>query len=647
MITNMKLPNLIFAAALFCALPSAAQAQTSVPAPLSSKPIPAAVDRPYPGGTMTLDIDASDITRRLYRVTQTIPVAPGTTSLTLLYPKWLPGKHGPRGPIAQVAGLSFSSNGQPLAWQRDPLDVYAFHLQIPAATREVVARFVHTSPLRPSEGRRTMTPEMLNLQWEKMSLYPAGHYTRRIGVRPSVTLPDGWTAATALSGRSTRGNRVVWSQTDYETLVDSPIFAGAHYRQWSLGNTVRLSAVADTPGLLVLGAKNQAALSRLVDEALLTFGSAPYDSYNFLVALSDQIGGIGLEHQRSSENQLEPRNFHSWSEFDWDRNVLAHELVHAWNGKYRRPARQWTPDFRTPMQDDLLWIYEGQTHFWGWVLAARSGLQTQGTVLGIMAHSAGRLAESPGRSWRSVADTTHDPIIAARKPKPYLSFARGEDYYSEGALVWLEADQIIRAGTNGQRGLDDFAREFFAYSSRNPGVNRYELKDVLAALNRIFAHDWRAFFRNRIERPGRAAPLAGIEQAGYRLVWKDRPNPYSAARMKHADNLDLGASLGMTVDKNGNVRSPRWGGPAFKAGVVTGTRIVAVHGLAYTQQGLRQAIARAARDKQPIELLVRRGSRFETVRIPYTGGLRWPWLESESPGRTAPLDLLLAPKKAG
>ncbi|MBV1917753.1 MAG: peptidase M61, partial [Sphingomonadaceae bacterium] len=595
-------------------------------------------------GIMTLDIDASDVARGIYRVKQTIPVAPGTRGLTLLYPRWLPGNHAPRGPIAELVGLQFAVNGKPVTWRRNPLEVSAFHLDLPAGARQVVASFIHSSPLRPAEGRVTMTPEMLNLQWEKMSLYPAGHYTSRIAVEPSVTLPSGWTAASALTGRTRKGGAVSWTRTDYETLVDSPVFAGAYYRQWPLGNTVQLNTVADAPGLLALDKTKLASLSRLVDEALLTFGTAPYDHYEFLVALSDRLGGIGLEHLRSSENQLEPRNFYSWKEFDWDRNVLAHELVHAWNGKYRRPARIWTPDYRTPMQDDLLWVYEGQTQFWGWVLAARSGIQSKDMVLGIIAKAAGDLAESPGRQWRSVLDTTLDPIIAARKPKPYRSLARGEDYYSEGALIWLEADQIIRAGTNGRQGLDDFARNFFSRSISNPRLNLYDLEDVLAALNRIHAHDWAGFFRERIDLPGRAAPLAGLEMAGYRLVWKAQPNPYAAARMKNERNLTLQASLGLTVNSDGQVRSPRWNGPAFNAGIVTGAKIVAVDGLAYSPEGLKQAIARAAGDKRPIDLLVRRGKRFETVSVPYFGGLRWPWLERVSEQGPAALDRLLTPR---
>jgi len=644
--TAPMIERIAFAAALALTLAPPATAQP-VPAPdlpLAATPIPPAANTPWPGGAMTLAIDASDTSRGLYRVTQTIPLPSGMRRLTLLYPQWLPGNHAPRGPIAELVGLEFSAGGQPLRWERDRIDVNAFHLDLAGASGPVVARFVHTSPLRSAEGRVTMTPEMLNLQWEKMSLYPAGYHVRRIAVTPSVTLPASWNLATSLAGRTRRGDTVSFASTDYETLVDSPIMAGAFFRQWSLASNVQLSAVADGPGLLSLRESDRATMAKLVDEAVATFGPPPFDRYEILIALSSRIGGIGLEHLRSTEIQFEPRTFIDWDAMAWDRNTLAHELAHVWNGKYRRPARMATPDYRTPMQGDLLWVYEGQTHFWGWVHSARSGVQTKDVVLGMIAQAAGQYAAAtPGRGWRPLADTTRDPVVAARKARPFASFARGEDYYREGALVWLEADQVIRRGTGGARGLDDFARAFFARDSARPEPNPYERADVIAALNAIYPFDWDGFFRERIDRAGRPAPLAGIELAGYRLVWKNQPNPYEAARMEQSRNLDLSYSLGMTVDANGEVSDPVWDGPAFRAGILTGTTIVAVDSLAFTIDGLRLAIERARRDKRPIQLIVRRGNRFSTLALDYAGGLSWPWLEPASPG-SKPLDRLLAPR---
>ncbi len=646
--------SLTLAAALLAATCPAAHAQTALPAGPSALAItptvPDAADAPYPGGAMTLEIDASDVQRGLFRVTQTIPLAAGTSKITLLFPQWLPGNHAPRGPLAELAELRFTVAGKPVEWRRDPVEVNAFHVDLPAGARTLTASFVHTSPLQASQGRITMTPEMLNLQWEKMSLYPAGHYVRQIRVRPSVTFPTGWTAATALEGAASDSrNTVSWTETDYETLVDSPIFAGRWFRRWQLGNGAAMSVVADEQDQLVAKPENVAAIAAVVAEGLALFGRPPFDRYEYLVALSNKLGGIGLEHLRSSENQMEPRDFIDWKGTDWDHNVLAHELVHAWNGKYRRPAAMWTPDYRQPTRNDLLWVYEGQTQFWGWVLAARSGLQQPETVLGMMATQAGLYTQQPGRDWRSIEDTTRDPIIAARKAKPFASLTRGEDYYNEAALVWLEADQIIRRGTGERKGLDDFARAFFAARvAPQAGVgarqSTYDFADVVAALNAVYPHDWAGFLRTRMEEPGQPAPLAGIEAAGYRLVWKAEPNPYDKGQMDYGRYLSLYHSLGLTVDRDGTVTATRWGGPAFEAGVVTGTKLIAANGVAYDAEKLKRAITDAKATNRPIELIVQRGDSVRAVSVPYTGGLRWPWLERTG-GSPAPLDRLLAPRR--
>ena len=598
--------------------------------------VPDAVDTPYPGGTIALDIDATDIRRGVYRVTQTIPVAPGTRRLTLLFPQWLPGNHAPRGPLNQLADLRFEANGKPLVWQRDPVEVFAFHVSLPENSSAVSARFVHTSPLQTAEGRITMTQEMLNLQWEKMSLYPAGHYVRRIRVKPSVMFPAGWTVAVALDGQRKDAARTVWAETDYETLVDSPVFAGKYFRKWDLGSKVSLNVIADSPELLEAKPANMESYRRLVTEGQALFASRHFDRYEFLLALTDRMGAIGLEHHRSSENQYEPRTLIDWEAYDWDRNVIAHEYVHSWDGKFRRPARLWTPDYRQPMQDDLLWVYEGQTRFWGWILAARSGIQTKQTILDSFASVAGAYSELPGRGWRSVEDTTFDPVFGARVPKPAASLHRSEDYYSEGALVWLEADQIIRAGTGGRKGLDDFAKAFFGVRDGDWGQLTYEFEDVVAALNGVYRHDWADFLTTRIKTPG-----------GYKLVWKDVPNSYDKARMGDSKALWLTHSLGLTIDKDARVTASQWGGPAFDAGIVNGAKILAVNGEAYDQDRLKKAVT-AAKNGAPVELVIQRGEKIMIVTVPYKCGLRWPWLEkvgaNNKDGGETGLDRLLAPR---
>lgn len=637
----------ILAAVLALSLAAAAPAQNSAPQAVPiAQTVPDARDLPYPG-VIQLDIDASDTQRGVYRVTETIPVAPGTRQLTLLFPRWLPGNHGPRGPLAELVDIGFAAGGKALEWKRDPVEVNAFHVTLPQGASEVVAKFIHTSPLQASEGRITVTQEMLNLQWEKMSLYPAGHYVRQIRIRPRVVLPSGWTPATALDGAMQLNSSWSWAETDYETLVDSPIFAGKHFRKWDLGQKVTLNVVADKPEQLEAKPEHIDAHRALVSEARLAFGANHFDHYEFLLALTDRMGGIGLEHHRSSENQLEPTAFTEWDKQEWDRGLLPHEYGHSWSGKFRRPARLWTPDYRQPMQGDLLWAYEGQDQFWGLVLSARSGLQSKEIVLGQLAAWAGGFSEQAGRRWRSVEDTGNDPVFAARKAKPYPSLARNEDYYTEGALVWLEADQIIRAGTGGTKSIDDFAKAFFGMRDGDWGELTFELRDVAATLGQVYAYDWDGFLKTRINTPGQPAPVQGIERGGYKLVWKDEPNPFTKAALAEAKIVQLMWSLGVTIDKDAKVVATQWDSPAFNAGVVTGAKIVAVNGTAYDGDGLKKAIT-AAKGGAPLELLFQRGDRFQTVKIDYRGGLRYPWLERSAPGKMPTgLDLLLASKRPG
>ncbi len=565
--------------AVALAAPVAAQdaARSRPVAQAIAQTIPVAQDVAYPG-TMELAIDATDVVRGLYRVTQTIPVALGTRDLVLLLPQWLPGNHAPTGNTALINDLRFTAGGKPLTWRRDPVDVYAFHLDLPQNVRSVTAEFVHTAPLQASEGRVTITREMLNLQWEKMSLYPAGHYVRQIKVRPTVKAPAGWTVFTALDGHKVRGQEHTWAAIDYETLVDSPIFAGRHATRTDLGKNVWMDAVADKPELLAIQPQHMQAYRNMVDEALALFKTRPFDHYDFLLALTDRLGGIGLEHHRSSENQYEPKSWVEWDKMDWDHNVIPHEFVHSWNGKHRRPANLWTPDYRTPMQGNLLWVYEGQTQFWGNVLAARSGVQSKDTVLAILANDAASYSEGqPGRGWRSVEDTTADPVIGYGRSSPNPSLSRARDYYREAALVWLEADQLIRSESGGAKSLDDFAAAFFGGREGDWGQRTYDFAEIVGTLNAVHPHDWATFLNTRIGGAGQPAPLAGITRGGYRLVWKEQPTAYDEGRWADTRSTNLFFSLGLTLDSDGKVTGTRWDSPAFDAGLVTTTQIVAVN----------------------------------------------------------------------
>ncbi len=604
--------------------------------------IPLPADKPYPG-TMILKVDATDVARGIFHVRQTIPVAK-SGKLTLLSPDWLPGKHAPRGAIAEVAGFKANAGGKPLAWTRQPTDVYAFDIDVPAGTKSIEIAFDFLSPTRTSEGRVVVTPAMMNLQWEQVSLYPAGYFTRQIPVPLDVTLPEGWLGAAALDGLKVSGNRYSFGVTSYENLVDSPMFAGRYFRQWALGNGVTLNVVADEPRYLDASPDPIARHAALVSEAVALFGVRHYDRYDFLLALTDELGSIGLEHHRSSENSRAPDYFTKWNDNDSERGLLPHEFVHSWNGKYRRPDKMWTPDYRTPMQDNLLWIYEGQTSFWDLVLAGRSGMQSKEMVLAEWATNAGNYSAQAGREWRSVEDTTLDPVIAARKPKPFASWSRSEDYYNEGSLVWLEADMLIRGATNNGKSLDDFARAFFGGREGDWGQDTYDFDDVVAALNAVHPYDWASFLRTRLQTPGQLAPLGGIERAGYRLVWRDTPNVYDRDRMAQAKNADLTQSLGMTIDKDGVATGIQWDGPAFKADIINGTKIVAVEGLSYNRERIEAAIRAATDGKTPVRLIVERGGRYRNIEIDYRGGLRWPHLEKTGSGPDW-FDQLLAPRR--
>ena len=634
---------LIAAPALFVST-TAAQEANSRPQPVvQPHVIPLPADKPYPG-TMLLKVDATDFARGIYRVRQTIPV-PRAGKFTLLYPQWLPGKHAPRGAIAEIAGFKASAGGKPLGWTRQPTDVYAFDIDVPAGTKSIDVAFDFLSPTRSSEGRVVVTPAMMNLQWEQVSMYPAGYFTRQIPVQLDLTLPEGWTGAAALDGLKISGNRYSYAPTSYETLIDSPMFAGRYFRKWDLGQNVTLNVVADEAKYLDATPDQIARHAALVSETLALFGTKHFDRYEFLLALTDELGGIGLEHHRSSENSRGTDYFIKWDDGDSDRGLLPHEFVHSWNGKYRRPDKLWTPDYRTPMQGNLLWVYEGQTSFWDLVLAGRSGMQSKDTILGEWASNAAFYSVQPGRAWRSVEDTTLDPVIAARKPRPFPSATRTEDYYNEGSLVWLEADMLIRGATNNAKSLDDFARGFFGGRDGDWGEVTYNFADVVAALNAVYPYDWDKFLRTRLQEPGQPAPVGGIEKAGYRLVWRDAPNAYDRARMARAKNFDLTHSLGMTVDKDGVAGSILWDGPAFRADIINGTKILAVDGMAYNRERLEAAIRAAADGKTPVRLLVERGGRYRTVEIDYHGGLRWPHLEKVGTGPDW-FDQLLAPKRA-
>ncbi|MBW3550756.1 MAG: peptidase M61 [Proteobacteria bacterium] len=604
----------------------------------------APADVAYPG-TLSLTVDATDLARRVFHVRQQIPVQTGP--LTLLFPKWIPGKHRPDGPIHKLAGLRISGNGERIAWARDPGDVYAFTLDVPAGVDSLDIEFDMLTSTAGNQGRVVMTRDMLNLEWGTVALYPAGHYVSRIQVTPSLVLPAGWQAGTALELQTREGDTLRYGTVSFETLQDSPVYAGRYFSQVDLDPgaavPVRLDIVADAPKYLEYSQAQIASHRALVEQAYKLFDSKHFDHYDFLLSLSDQMSGNGLEHHRSSENGLAPGFFTDWDANIARRELLPHELVHSWNGKFRRPAGLATPSFHVPMRDSLLWVYEGQTQYWGKVLTARSGLWDKQTALDALAVVAATYdSDRPGLAWRSVQDTTHDPIIAMRRPQPYRSYQLSEEYYNAGALIWLAVDARLRELSGGRRSLDDFASAFFGIRDGSWEVVPYTFEDVVAVLDGIAEHDWRGFLRSRLDAHG--APLDGLAASGWRLVYTDTPSAYHKAALAARKTADYTASLGLTVSTGGGrVTAVRWDGPAFDAGIASGSTLLAVNGYAFETGLLDDAIEAAQADGSAIELVVQHGEVVRTVSIDYRGGLRYPHLERID-GTSDRLSRILAPR---
>jgi predicted metalloprotease with PDZ domain len=634
---------LLLATALVAASPLLAQNSTPT-AILPVDTVPAARDVPYPG-TMQLEVDATDTERAIFSVRQVIPVA-GAGDMVLLVPEWLPGAHGPDGGTSKLAGLVIrTAEGAIIPWVRDTVETNGYRVQVPAGTRAIEARFQYLSPTQPNQGRIVSTPSISNIQFNQMSFYPAGYYTRQIPVQATLILPAGWQAATALrpTGAAPGArNRITYGTVSYETLVDSPVFAGRYFRKDDLGHGATLNSVADSPGELNIPPAVLAKHRAMVDQTVKLFGSRHFDRYDFLIAVTEELGGIGLEHHRSTEIDAGLGYYTDYDKHLNDRNVFPHELVHSWNGKFRRGADLFTPDYRVPMRNSLLWVYEGQTQFWGNVIEARSGMSSKAEVLEKLAIVAAGLDALPGKSWRPLIDTTNDPIIQNRAPEPWGSYQRGEDYYNEGMLIWIEADAIIRGGTNNRRGMDDFAKAFFGMRDGDWGTLPYTREEVVQTLNRVYPYDWARFLTERVDTVRPRAPLGGFTRSGYQLTFTDTPTGAWKARESDARNADLSYSLGFVV-RDKKLTSVRWGTPAFAAALRIGDELISIGERAYSDESLRNAITNAKGGATPIRLTFKRGNAVRTVAIPYYGGLRYPRFAKVGKGRGA-LDILLEPK---
>jgi predicted metalloprotease with PDZ domain len=640
--------QMLMTMAVYCAASAFVPAIAS-PGPRAiapAAPVAAPRDRAYPG-EIRLAVNATDIEQRIVHVHETLTGIGADT--VLLYPKWLPGTHAPEGPIDRLAGIKITASGAPVSWTRDPVDVYAFHVHPTAAVKSLDVDFDYLSPTSPKVGAIEITRDILLLEWNSLILYPAGYFARQIPVQASVALPADWTFGSALEIAGANGGETQFKRTSLNTLIDSPVYAGRYAARFDLDPNgavpVHLDLFADRPELLAITPEQLQAHRSLVQQAYKLYGSHHYSHYDFLYSLSDQIQQNGLEHHQSSEDGSVPEALTEWDKTAYDRDLLAHEFTHSWNGKFRRPADLWTANYNVPMQNSLLWVYEGQTQYWGQVLTARAGLWTKQQALDELALTAAYYDVQSGRRWRALQDTTNDEIINPRRPMSWSNWQRFEDYYSESQLIWLDADTLIRERSQGKRSLDDFARTFFGIDDGSFTTVTYTVEDVVKALNAVEPYDWAAFLRERLDAIGKPAPFDGLRRGGYKLVFTDTPSELLKAHDEQSKHVNLLFSIGVELDdKDGSVLNVLWESAAFQAKLTESSVIMAINGAAYNADVLKDAIRSARTTKQPIELIVKNGDRFRVLHLDYHEGLRYPHLERD-PSIPARLDDILAARK--
>lgn len=638
----MHRPGYLLAVLMLAAPVHASDGPQQRPLPPS---VPNARDMPF-NGHIDLHVDASNLRQRIYRVRESIPVQT-TGPVTLLYPQWETASHAPTASVAGLTGLTIGANGRTLAWQRDTVNMFAFHVDVPADAKTLEVSFEYLSPFNPRQGAPAMSADIVTVPWQSVLLYPAGWYARNIPVTASLSLPDGFTSASALERDTSEGSR--FRPTSLETLVDSPVYASKHMRRYALAGEgqvpVTLNVFADDDAKLVAKPAQIDALRAMVVQAGKVFPTRHYDHYDFLLALDDNLPGPGgSEQSQSSTNTLPPDYFVGTGRDLINADLLAHEFVHSWNGRYRQPADLWAADFNTPVRGSLLWVYEGQTEFWGRVLAARAGLRTRQDTLDALAVGAAQVLGQKGRAWKPLQDSTNDAIVTAGgRSTSWRDWQRREDYYGEGVFLWIAVDAEIRERTHEKKGIDDFARDFFGSGTAGDQVPKtYTLEDVCAALDRVAPDDWAGFLRKRLDTHDPAQVLDGIERAGYRLVFDGTPSEYARANEADSGARDFSSAIGLTIGKGGLIRSVIWDGPAFRAGLAPGMRIESVDGKPYSPDGLTARLTATA--PQPVALAVANDDATSTVAIQLTGPLRYPHLQRIG-GRPDRLERLLKPRQ--
>lgn len=582
-----------------------------------------------------LDVDLRDAPKHIFHAKLTLPVKPGP--LTLVYPKWIPGEHSPTGPIADLVGLKISSISKEIPWRRDDVDMYAFHIDVPGGTDSIDCAYDYLSPPEPtgSRERPSSTAKFAILNWYMVTLYPQRAKADDLTYVATLRLPPNWKYGTALPVARETADAIEFAPASLTTVIDSPVIAGLYLRHIDLspGQTPQhtVHVVADGPGPLEATPQEVQALRQLVAETGALFGARHYRRYDFLLTLSDRMPPDGVEHHESSDDRTEEAFFREPELFQ-SSELLSHEFTHSWNGKYRRPLGLAAPDYQTPMKGELLWVYEGLTQYYGVMLAARSGMMPPEMFREYIASTTADLDHLPGRTWRDLQDTAVAAQILYSGPPEGASWRRSIDFYDEGLLIWLEADTIIRKQSNGKRSLDDFCRKFHGGENTGPKVVPYTFDDVIAELHEIADFDWRGFFTDHLKSHGPGAPLAGIENSGWRLAYTDLPNDYEHVDEVAGQQFDFQFSLGFLLHGTGGEDSDRIldvipASPAALAGLTPGMRLVAVNGRKWSPDILRDAIKRAKNSKDPVDLLAENGDFFATYRVDYHGGERYPHLE--------------------
>jgi predicted metalloprotease with PDZ domain len=595
-----------------------------------------------------LRVDATDAPRRLFHVQMSMAAKPGP--LTLLYPEWIPGEHGPTGPIANFVGLRVHGSGKTIPWKRDDVNMYAFHIDVPAGVTALDIAFDFIAPPEAdgfSAGAST-TSELAVISWNQLLLYPQGSQPDNLQYQATLKVPHGWRYGTALPIQRESGDEIEFEPAPVTTLIDSPVSAGAHYKTFELGSELGvphyLHVAADSDRALEAPPEVIANFRQLVKEAGALFGARHYRSYHFLYTLSDHVAHFGLEHHESSDDRTGERSLIEPDILKTHAYLLPHEMVHSWNGKFRRPAGLIPGGGRdggydSAMKGELLWVYEGLTNYLGEILAPRSGLWSPEDYRESLAATAAELDNEFGRTWRPLEDTAVAAQVLYEAGGDYQTLRRSTDFYPEGTLIWLEIDTMIRQLSKGSKTLDDFCRAFHGGANTGIATKTFEFNDVVAALNAVQPHDWAAFLNQRIKSTDAHAPLGGIARSGWKLVYDNVRSDFWKANEEERKIVNMMYSIGVRVAEDGTLADVLYGGPAQKAGVAPAVKLVAVNSRQYTPTVLREAVAK----KQPVELLVKNGEFYQTFRVDYTGGERYPHLVRDA---SAP-DLLaniIAPK---